>query len=303
MGKTLSGMIAPITTPFCNDEVSIEQLEENVRRYAKTRLTGLFALGSNGEGASLSDTEKLMVLEVVSRAKSSEQCLIAGVGHESTRQTVLFAKEAVRLGAEYAAVITPFYHKKALTDDALIGYYSDVADQISIPVLVYNAPGFTGMTISPRVVEVLSTHGNILGMKDSSPANMSRYLEVCGGSFAVLSGTMNTLLPALLLGASGGVVSLADAFPSACCEMYDSAKKHELAMAREMHFRLSRLNRAVSGTLGVAGVKYAMNLAGYHGGDPRLPLLPLTAIEKASIQTASTEAGVELSHGARESRS
>ena len=217
---------------------------------------------------------------------------MAGTGYESTRQAIAFSKKAADLGADFVSLLTPSYFKKRLTDEAMIGYYTEVAEALSIPVLIYNAPGFTGMTISPKVIEAISRHPNIAGMKDTSPANIGRYLEVCGEDFDVLSGTIDTLFPGLALGASGGVVSLANAFPHPCCELYERFKRGDLQGARKLFYKLFRLNHSVSGNFGVAGVKYAMEVAGYYGGPPRLPLLPLTDSDKKLIKQAISEAGL-----------
>ena len=148
------------------------------------------------------------------------------------------------------------------------------------------------MTISPKVIETISRHPNIAGMKDTSPANIGRYLEFRGEDFRVLSGTINTLFNGLALGAAGGVVSLANAYPHPCCELYETFKRGNLDEARTLHYRLFGLNHSVSGSFGVAGVKCAMDIAGYYGGQPRLPLLPLQDAEKNMIRKAISEAGL-----------
>jgi 4-hydroxy-2-oxoglutarate aldolase len=188
--------------------------------------------------------------------------------------------------------VSPSYFKKDLTDVALIRYYTDVAESLTIPVFAYNAPGFTGLTLSPNVIAKISRHPNIGGMKDTSPASMARYLEVRGDDFDILSGTINTLFIALVLGASGGVVSLANAFPNPCCELYQKWIEGDLDGARELHHKLFVLNQSVSGKSGVAGVKYASELGGYFGGDPRLPLLPMADEDKKSIRDAVAKAGL-----------
>jgi 4-hydroxy-2-oxoglutarate aldolase len=174
----------------------------------------------------------------------------------------------------------------------MAGYYQDIADAVPVPVLIYNAPGFTGMTVSPKVIEKISGHPNITGMKDTSPAGMSGYLAVCDARFTVLSGTISTLFQALALGAKGGVVSLADAFPAPCCELFDTFMAGDIATARQLHYTLFKLNHSVSGSFGVAGVKYAMELGGYQGGPPRLPLLPLKDADRQKIRTAVEAAGI-----------
>jgi 4-hydroxy-2-oxoglutarate aldolase len=292
MAKGISGIFAPITTPFLNEEVSIDHLRENIQKYGETPLSGFFVFGSNGENKSLTEGEKLKILEAAVHEKSDHQLIMAGTGYESTRQTIAFSKRAAELGADFVSLLTPSYFKKRLADDSMIRYYTDVAEALSIPVLVYNAPGFTGMTISPKVIENISRHPNIAGMKDTSPDSIGRYLEVSGEDFDVLSGTINTLFLGLVLGASGGVVSLANAYPHPCCDLYQKVKSGNIDEARELHFKLFHLNQSLSGRYGVAGVKHAMEVAGYYGGNPRLPLLPLTNADKQLVGDAIARAGV-----------
>jgi len=263
MAKKLSGILAPICTPFVNQEVSIERVRENMHQYRTTALAGYFALGSNGENKSLTENEKLELLETVVSEKAENQVVLAGAGFESTRQTIEFSKKVAGLGADFVTIVTPSYFKKRLTDEAMVRYFTEVADALPIPVVVYNAPGFTGMTVSVGVIGKISQHPNIAGMKDTSKGNIS-----------------------MALGATGGVVSLANAFPEPCCRLFEKYQSGDMQGARDLHYRLFRLNRAVSGSFGVAGVKYAMELGGYHGGDPRLPLLPITEEGKASVRDA-----------------
>jgi len=292
MTQKVCGIFAPITTPFVNDEVSLEQFKENVKKYSRTPLSGYLVLGSNGESKSLTEDDKLKLLEIVLQEKADHQLVMAGTGYESTRQTIAFSKKVQERGADLVSLVTPSYFKKSLSDEALIGYYTQVADALRIPVFAYNAPGFTGLTLSNRVIEVISKHPNIGGMKDTSPAGLAGYLDVCSDDFVVLSGTMNTLFIGLSLGATGGVISLADAFPEPCCALYEAFTCDDIAAARELHSRLFRLNQSVSGAAGVAGVKYAMELGGYHGGHPRLPLLPIKDSDKKRIQEAVKTAGL-----------
>ena len=292
MPKRLLGICAPISTPFVNQDVSYDELKSNMQQYSQTALAGFFALGSNGESMFLTETEKLKVLEVVLQEKAEDQIVMAGAGYESTRQTIAFSNQVAEMGADFVSILTPSYFKKRLTDEAMIGYYSEVADAVPIPVIAYNAPGFTGMTLTPKVVEVISRHPNGIGMKDTSKGNMSTYLSVAGEDFDILSGTVSTLFESMLLGAKGGVVSLANAFPDPCCELYEACKAVDLDKARRLHYMLIKLNKSVSGSFGVAGVKYAAEVAGYHGGDPRKPLLPIAEEGRQSIRNAIEEAGL-----------
>ena len=240
----------------------------------------------------LTESEKLKVLEVVLQEKADHQIVMAGSGYESTRQTISFSNQVAKMGADFVSILTPSYFKKRLTHEAMIGYYTDVADAVPVPVIAYNAPGFTGMTLSPKVVEAISRHPNVIGMKDTSKGNMSTYISAAGEDFDILSGTVSTLFESILLGAKGGVVSLANAFPAPCCELYEACKAVDLDKTRRLHYMLIKLNKSVSGSFGVAGVKYAMDVAGYHGGDPRLPLLPISEEDRQAIRKAIEEAGL-----------
>ena len=292
MTGKLAGVFAPITTPFANGEVSYRNLEFNMEKYRSSPLSGFFVLGSNGESKSLTEDEKLKILETVLRKKADHQLVMAGTGYESTRQTVAFSKKAAEMGADFVSVVTPSYFKKRLTDEAMVGYYTDVADAVPMPLLAYNAPGFTGMTLSAGAVGKISRHPNIAGMKDTSTGNMSSYLDACADDFSILAGTVSTLFPSMLLGATGGVVSLANAFPEICCELYEKFVAGDLESARNLHYTLFRLNRSVSGSFGVAGVKCAMEVGGFKGGDPRLPLLPLSDGDREVIRGAVSQAGI-----------
>jgi len=294
MKLELSGIFAPITTPFVNEELSITQFGENIQKYSQTPLAGLFVLGSNGENKSLTEKEKIQMLEVIMEKRNTQQLVMVGTGYESTRQTIAFSQRAAQMGADCVSVVSPSYFKKRMTDEALIGLYTDVAEAVEVPVIIYNAPGFTGITVSPKVIEALAPHPNIAAMKDSSSGNTSSYIQAAGDAdFCVLSGTISTLFNAMTLGATGGVVSLANAFPAPPCELYEKLKNGNLDDALKLHYRLYALNRAVSGSFGVAGVKHAMEIGGFHGGNPRKPLLPLTEKDKQSIAIAVEVAGLQ----------
>lgn len=291
MSNRVRGVIAPITTPFRLEELSVGDLQENIRKYAKTDLQGFFVLGSNGENRSLTSEEKLVALEAACEAKADYQFLIAGTSCESTRETISLSKQAAAAGADYVCLLSPSYYKKQLRDEAIIRYFVDVADAISIPALLYNAPGFTGASITSPIVESVSRHPNIIGIKDTSLDHYTDYSLFTNDDFVYLSGTIGNLIPAMGLAASGCVLSLADAFPEACCHLCDMLRQAISKQARDLYFRLYRLGNSISGRHGIAGVKYAMDIAGYYGGDPRLPLLPLTDESRQEIRNAIARAG------------
>lgn len=287
MSSILTGVYAPIGTPFVDEEVAYDQLLSNMEKYAASKLSGYLAIGSNGECVSLSEKEKEKVLKTIVAHKAPRQKVLAGANAESTKLTIEQCKKVADLGADFASVLTPCYFKKKLTDEAMTSYFLNVADGSPIPIACYNAPGFTGMTISTATLKAIASHENIIGIKDTSPGMIGSYLRITSDlDFDVFSGTANTLFPAMMMGATGGIVSLANAFPDVCVTLYERCLADNLGCARELHLVLGKLNSACSGSFGVAGVKYATELAGFYGGDPRLPLLPLNDSDKNSIKQA-----------------
>ena len=276
--RKLSGVFAPVVTPFHSDELALDDLRSNLRKLNETNLAGYLALGSNGEFRSMSDKEQIRVLEVFAEEKGNK-VVLAGTGCESTRQTIEKSKLALEMGFDYVSILTPSYFAKQIDGATLQCYYERIADSIDIPVLLYNAPGFTGgMEIPLQIVLELSRHANIVGMKDSSPAGPAKLLACLDPTedFNVLAGSANFFYPSLHLGAAGGVLSLANALPGPCCDIYRLFTQGKYDNAKELSFRLARLNQAISGPWGVAGVKAAMDITGFKGGQPRHPLQGLT---------------------------
>ena len=274
----LSGVFAPVVTPFSSDELSIDDLRFNLQKLKETDLAGYLALGSNGEFRSLTDKEQVQVLEIFAEEKG-DKVVMVGTGCESSKQTIEKSKLVCEMGFDYVSVLTPCYFAKQIDGNILKNHYERIADSIDIPVLLYNAPGFTGgIRIPAQTVVELSRHANIAGMKDSSPEGPAKLLAKLDPAedFHVLSGSANFFYPCLHLGIPGGVVSLANALPEPCCDLYRLFTQGKYNEARMLHFKLSRLNQAVSGTWGVAGVKAAMDIMGFKPGQPRHPLNAVT---------------------------
>lgn len=291
--KKLSGIFAPVVTPFNSDELALDDLRFNLRKLNETNLTGYLALGSNGEFRSLSDKEQIRVLEVFAQEKGDKVVLV-GTGCESTRQTIEKSKLASEMGFDYASIITPNYFAKHIDGATLQHYYTQVADSIDIPVLLYNVPGFAGgVVIPPQTVADLSKHPNIVGMKDSSPTGPSKFLACLDPAedFHILAGSANFIYSSFHLGAGGGVLSLANALPEPCCNLYRLFTQGEYDKAKELSFGLARLNQAVSSSWGVAGVKAAMDITGFKGGQPRHPLRVISDEAKERIKQAIINEG------------
>ena len=295
MDKKLMGVFAPITTPFEKDgSVDYEGLKRNMDVYASSKLNGYLALGSNGENKSLTNDEKTKVLETIIQNKGTHQTVMAGCIFESTMETIEFAKVCESLGADFITLLAPSYFKKQMTDDVLYKYFTDVADSVRVPCLVYNAPQFcAGTILSVGLIRRLAQAPNIVGVKDSSNmGNMDGYLMEVRNTFNVMAGSANFFLDSLIRGATGGIISLANAFPDITCKLYDLflAKDYERMFA--YNEKILYFNKQVSGKGGVAAVKYAMDLAGLAGGDPRLPLLPLLQSDRDSLASVLKAEGL-----------
>jgi len=287
------GVFAPICTPFAeNEDVDYGALSFNVGRYAESGILGYLALGSNGENRSLSEDERLRVLDVVVRHKGPGQVVMAGATYEAQRDTERFLAAAADLGADLGLVLSPGYFRKQMTDEVLFRYFSSLADGAKIPLLLYNAPAFCGITLGPELVARLAVHPGIVGMKDSAASGIEDFLPLERPSFHVLAGSANFLFPAMMGGSLGGTVSLANSFPRLALELFEAGQARDETIGAPLQARVSRINHAISGTYGVAGVKAAMDLAGFVGGIPRRPLLPLAEAEVAALRAFLTGEGL-----------
>ena len=296
--KELSGVFAPVTTPFREDgSLDLDGLKNNMEFYANSTLHGYLALGSNGENKSLVGEEKYHVLKTIIENKGKKQHVMAGCIAESTYETIELAKKAESYGTDFITLLPPSYFKSQMTDEALEKYFTDVASSVSKPCLVYCAPQFTGgITLSVGLVTKLAKHPNIAGIKDSSTGNINNYLLAAPDDFAVIAGSANFFIDALLGGATGGILSLANVFPHIVVELFDTFEKKDYDTLFAKNKQVLKLNKSVSGKGGVSAVKAAMTLAGLVGGFPRLPLLPL----KPQDLQVLTETYHDLFHRYRE---
>ena len=212
----LAGIYPPIITPFKDDEVDYAGLAHNVRRWMGTGLRGLLALGSNGEAAFLDEDEAERIVATVREGVPRDRVLLVGTGRQSTRATIAATKRAATAGADAVLVLTPFYFKSQMTHDALADHYRAVADASPVPVLLYNFTNVTGLNMTPDTVAALSAHPNIVGLKDSNGdiGQVAGVVARVPADFTVLVGSAATLHPAMVVGASGGIVAVANVVPT-----------------------------------------------------------------------------------------
>ncbi|HVZ24179.1 MAG TPA: dihydrodipicolinate synthase family protein [Vicinamibacterales bacterium] len=275
--KPFTGIFTPIVTPFRDDDTVDEgALGRNVARWMRTPLAGLVVLGSNGEAVQLDDAEADRAIAIVRDGVPRERVLIAGTGRESTRATIAATRRAAAAGVDAVLVRTPAFFKAQMTSEIFVRHYTEVADASPVPVLLYNVSMFTGVNLQPDAVDTLSRHPNIAGLKESGGdiGQIAEFVARTPDDFTVLAGSATTLVHALCAGCDGAILALAALCPEQCVEMRDLVAAHRLEEARALQRRLMPLARSVGTTYGVAGLKAALNLAGYEAGIPRPPLRP-----------------------------
>jgi len=281
----LKGIYPPLTTPFVRDVVAYNKLIENLKKYNQKDLSGYVVLGSNGESVFLTKEEKLKLISTV-REHSKNKTLIAGTGLESIKETIDLTNEAAKNGADYALIITPSFYKVAMNHKALLNYYTAVADSISIPLIIYSVTKFTNVNIEIETIAKLAEHPNIIGIKNSSEniAEINATIYNTPNDFNVLVGTGSVLLYGLISGAVGGILALANIAPDECIKIFDLFSEGKLNEAEEIQSRMHAVNKAITATYGVAGLKASMGLLGYYGGQPRKPLQPLTSSKMKKLK-------------------
>lgn len=288
----LGGIFPALTTPFEADgSVSVAGIRHNIRLYNQTGLAGYVALGSTGEAVLVSREEADVVLATVKESAAPDKILIAGAGAESTAETIARTKRAAALGYQVALVKTPYYYKPTYRPENFIQHYRAVADASPIPILLYSVPIFTGITLEAPETVALAQHPNIIGIKDSS-ASVQRIGEIVAGApahFQVLTGGAAVVYPTLAVGGRGAILALADLLPEKCVELYQLFQQGRHAEARQLQLQLVGASKRVVSDNGIPGLKFAMGLRGYFGGNPRLPLLPLKEEKKADLAAVLAE--------------
>ena len=291
----LNGILPPIATPFDKKgNIAHEELTRNVARLSQSGIRGVLVLGSNGEYPYLSEGEKRDAIKTVVTATPDDMVVVVGSGCESTRETIRLTKDCANLGAHAALVVTPCYYGGKMTPMALQDHFEQVASQSPIPVLLYNVPKFTSINIDLATILKLSHHPNIVGIKDSSGnvAQLGEILVRTDNDFQVLVGTAGVLHAALTLGCPGGILALANVAPRECVQIQKLLADGQVEQARDLQLKMLPVNRAVTATYGIAGLKAALDMVGYFGGEPRSPLMPLDETAREELKQILVTAGL-----------
>ncbi len=294
--KTLKGIFPPLATPFLNGEVAYDKLKENVKKLNEKELSGYVVFGSNGESVFLNTNEKLKLVSSAKEVAAKDKIVIAVTGSESIRETISLTNAAAIEGADYALILTPSYYKNSMDHQAMLDYFNAVADSIKIQMIIYNVPKFTGLSIEPKTVAQLAMHPNIVGLKNSNEdiAHTASIIKSTPDEFITLIGTASVLYPGLALGCKGGILALANIAPDECISIYKNCVDGNYDAAKNTQLKIMELNKAVTARFGVAGLKAALDMLGYFGGEPMKPLRKLNEVQLNELKEILIKAELKL---------
>jgi 4-hydroxy-tetrahydrodipicolinate synthase len=283
----LNGMFVPHITPFSqNGELDLTALRTCVRFWLKGGVSGLVPCGSNGEAPYLSREERMQVIETVTDEVNGKIPVIAGTGSMSTKETILFTKDAKDLGVDATLVVTPFYFKPS--NKEIYEHYKAVLEAVDIPIVLYSVPKFTGFSLEPTVIaQLASEYENVVGVKDSGGnlGTITEIIRIVGDKISVLAGTADLALSTLMLGGSGAVVAVANVFPKMCSDLYESFLKSDYKKASNLQLPISYINEVLVKRYNqLSAIKEALNILGLPAGYPRKPALSLNDKEKKEIE-------------------
>ncbi|MEN6524295.1 MAG: dihydrodipicolinate synthase family protein [Anaerolineaceae bacterium] len=281
---SFSGIYAAVPTPFSDDEkVAFDKLEKNLEYWNSQPLTGLLVLGTVGEAFYSTREERKEVWKFCeSRLHNANKQLIAGTGAQSTSDTIDYLHLAQDSGADAAIILTPSFFRPS--QEALIKHYRDIADASSIPVMLYNFPGVTGVDLTSDTIIKLADHPRIIGIKESS-ANLSKFASVKAAcpDFLYFTGIASTLLSFLCLGGAGTFAALSSIAAKPLYAIQKAYEANQLDKARKIQLSLAAMSETIELQYGIPGLKFAMDYMGLYGGTPRRPLQPLCEQGKGEI--------------------
>ncbi|MCC5895525.1 MAG: 4-hydroxy-tetrahydrodipicolinate synthase [Alkalibacterium sp.] len=284
MSHLFTGAAAAVTTPFINDAVDYDAFRSHLTFLKDNRIQSFVINGTTGEGSTLTSEEKINCLKIALEVADGDIPVIAGTGSNNTAQTVDVSKEAEALGVDALLVITPYYNKTS--QKGLVAHFTAVADAVSIPVVLYDVPSRTGMTIAPETLEELAQHPNITALKDATGdfAHFSRLQAVVDDSFAFYSGNDDLALPYFAQGGHGIISVLANALPNDYQDLYEKAQTTPQD-ALALHQKLFPLVDALGVDVNPIPIKVLVSHIGFGEYAVRLPLVPLEQNETDKLTT------------------
>ena len=298
MSVDLSGVLVPCTTPFdpVTGEVDLVGFRANVRSFLAHPVRGIVVGGSTGEAVLLEEDERMVLLEGARDLVPDDRLVVAGTGAESTRTTIRRCKESARTGADAVLVQPPAFYRGAMTDDVLLEHYRAVAAASPIPVILYQVPlRMSTLEFSTNLVVGLAKIANVVGIKDSrgSLELVAELVDRTPDVFQVLVGSGAVFYGGLEVGAAGGILAVANLAPGPAAAIHTAHREGDSAEAGRMQEAVAPMHAEIVAAMGVPGVKVGLDLLGLRGGDPRLPLRPLSDRDRESVASVLDHAGLE----------
>lgn len=268
------GSLVALVTPFKNGEVDYKKLKELVEFHITHGTNGIVPCGTTGESATLSIEEHERVIAEVVSIVAGRIPVLAGAGSNNTVEALRLTRHAKKVGASGALLITPYYNKP--TPEGLYRHYKLIAEEVDIPIVIYNVPSRTGISILPETVEKLAQIKNIVGIKEASGSidQVTQILQLC--NITVLSGDDSLTLPMMSVGAKGVISVVANVVPADTVALTKYCLEGNYEAARKVHYKLFSLSKGMFIETNPIPVKTALKLLGRINGEMRLPLCEMT---------------------------
>lgn len=281
-----TGVCTALVTPFVDGKVNYPMMDQLLKRQIDAGVTAVVIAGTTGESPTLSDEEKITLIRRCKEYVGKECLIIAGTGSNNTAHSVHLSIAAEEAGADALLVVSPYYNKA--TPDGIIMHYLSICHAVSLPVIVYNVPGRTGLDIPVSVYRELSKIPNISGVKEASTdiTKVAKIQNACGCDFSIWSGNDDQIVPAMALGAKGIISVLSNVNPEETKAICDAALDGDFDTAAALQCKLLPLIETLFCEVNPIPVKAAMRYIGYDCGDCRLPLCTMTRenFEKLKVQ-------------------
>ena len=287
-----AGSFVALITPFKDGKVDVQKLRGLVEFQITNGTNGLVPCGTTGESVTMEEEEDQLVIRTVIEVAAKRVPVIAGTGSNDTASAIAYTQAAQRLGADGALLVTPYYNKP--TQEGLFRHYEAVAANTDIPLVLYNVPGRTGVNMLPETVARLARLDNVVAIKEASGSmdQVSAIVQSCGAGFDVLSGDDSLTLPLLALGGRGVISVVANIAPAPLARMVASFLAGDLRQARELHYLLFDLCRAMFIETNPIPVKTAAGLMGLCSPEMRLPLCPMAEANVKKLREAMAAFGL-----------
>ena len=288
-----TGSAVALITPFNPDgSVNFEKLKELIDFHLAHKTDALVVCGTTGEASTLTDEDQVECIRVAAKHVNKRVPVIAGAGSNDTAHAVNLAKACENAGADGLLLVTPYYNKT--TQRGLIQHYTTVANAVNIPIILYNVPGRTGMSITPETCAELSKIPNIVAVKEASGdiSEVAKVAKLCGPDFDIYSGNDDQTLPILSLGGKGVISVTANVIPDEMHDLCEAYFNHETEKARDLQINILGLCDALFCEVNPIPVKGAMNMLGFGVGECRLPLYEMSDDHKAFVKKELEKLGL-----------